>query len=443
MTSLLYRSLDQRDSGVGIGRHPAPVPVSNPPFDDDTPLTVADAETHVSGICFKTGPPQFCGVELEWLLYHRADPRLPVTAAPRLAEQIRLDRGQLTVEPGGQLEYSSSVADSLKSCVADTSVDLAVLRAALSRVGLRMAGFGLDPYREPRRLLDLPRYQVMEQHFDAEESLGRWMMCCSASVQVCLDAGRADATTAGLRHRWRLVHAITPVLIAVFANSPVARRRPTGWLSTRQAVWASMDHTRTAPVSSGDPAVDTDPTAEWVRYALDATVLAIRREPGLPWTAPEGLTFRSWIDRGGRRPTRSDLDYHLTTLFPPVRPHGYLELRMIDAQRGDGWIVPLAVCSALLGDPRAGSAALAAAEPLWHGVTDPAQPLRHAARWGMRDPMLAAAARTCLLAAVTALPAGAIRSAVERFADSHPARDRCPADDLSTRCRGPVSRFMA
>ena len=41
------------------------------------------------------------------------------------------------------------------------------------------------------------------------------------------------------------------------------------------------------------------------------------------------------------RPPGSDLSYHLSTLFPPVRPRGHLEVRVIDAQPGDGWIVPL------------------------------------------------------------------------------------------------------
>ena len=49
-----------------------------------------------------------------------------------------------------------------------------------------------------------------------------------------------------------------------------------------------------------------------------------------------------------RPPTAGDLEYHLSTLFPPVRPRGHFELRMIDAQPGDGWVVPLAVASALL-----------------------------------------------------------------------------------------------
>ena len=53
---------------------------------------------------------------------------------------------------------------------------------------------------------------------------GLAMMCSTASVQVCLDIGadRADAA-----RRWRLTHALGPLLIAAFANSPLkAQIRP-------------------------------------------------------------------------------------------------------------------------------------------------------------------------------------------------------------------------
>jgi hypothetical protein len=43
-------------------------------------FTEADAEAHVHGICFKTGPPERVGVELEWLVRDRRDPALPVQA---------------------------------------------------------------------------------------------------------------------------------------------------------------------------------------------------------------------------------------------------------------------------------------------------------------------------------------------------------------------------
>ena len=133
-----------------------------------------------------------------------------------------------------------------------------------------------------------------------------------------------------------------------------------------------------------------------------------------------------------------DLKYHLSTLFPPVRPHGHLELRMIDAQPGDGWIVPLAVTTALLDDARASDAAMAAAERLWAGQSSDGRGLwRRAARQGPHDPDIARASRECFEAAYAALSGqsglAGLRSAVDAFAERYVSRDRCPADDQEGR----------
>ncbi len=364
-------------------------------------LTEDDAEAHVHGICFKTGPPRRVGVELEWLVRDARDPSLPVpaerifpavadlTAPAVLPSPAALPSGSLlTTEPGGQLELSSAPADSLGECVTAVRQEMTTLRQAVQRAGLDLQGYGFDPIRPPRRVLDLPRYVAMEEFFDRSGPWGREMMCNTASVQVCLDAGRDTTATGGYRWRWRLAHHIGPVLVAAFANSPLRQGKPSGWRSTRQEVWGHLDPGRTRPPpGDGDAADACDPRDRYVAYALDAELMLVRR-PGSPsWTAPPGLTFRDWIrdwaggrrdranpgcrdrERGrretGRPPTLDDLAYHLSTLFPPVRPRGHLELRMIDAQPGDGWIVPAAVAWALFEDARAADEAMAAAEPLW------------------------------------------------------------------------------
>jgi glutamate--cysteine ligase len=184
-----------------------------------------------------------------------------------------------------------------------------------------------------------------------------------------------------------------------------------------------------------------------VEYALAAEVMCVQRPGAQDWSAPAGLTFRDWLRGAGERPpTGSDLSYHLSTLFPPVRPRGHLEVRGIDAQPGDGWMVPLAVTAALLDDPLAAEQAMAAAEALWHrpgaDSTGPpdlragraASPWWLAARHGPAHPAIAAANRRCFAAAETALaragePA-AVRQAVAAFAERYVNRDRCPADDV-------------
>src|SRR6266851_1856317 len=251
-------------------------------------LSEADAEAQVHGICFKTGPPERVGVELEWLVRDRRDPALPVRAeqvAATLAgvspsddegysgqapQSVRyqfpsLPSGaSLTVEPGGQLELSSAPADTLGELLEVTGRDLAALRDAAAAAGLELCGYGLDPLRPPRRLLDLPRYAAMEKFFDREGPWGRQMMCGTASVQVCVDAGEDSAGQEGYRSRWRLLHAIGPVLVAAFANSPLRGGRPTGWRSARQQVWANMDPGRTrAPAQADD---DGDPRDAWAAY---------------------------------------------------------------------------------------------------------------------------------------------------------------------------------
>src|SRR5262252_8672885 len=416
------------------------------------------ATEHIHGICLKTGPPRRVGAELEWLVRDAHDPALPVPAE-RIAAAVAAfgaNRGLpsssspgvlpsgalLTTEPGGQLELSSLPADSLADCVRATAADLAALRAAAADAGLELAGVGLDPVRPPYRILNLPRYAAMEAFFNRSGPWGRQMMCATASVQVCLDAGDDSDGHSGYRWRWRLLHTIGPVLVAAFANSPLRGGRPTGWKSTRQAIWARLDPTRTRPPAHAQPSpgrrpgrswpLASDPRSAWVDYALAAEVMCVRRPGAQDWSAPAGLTFRDWL-RGAyeRPPTGSDLSYHLSTLFPPVRPRGHLEVRGIDAQPGDGWVVPLAVTAALLDDPLAAEQAMAAAEALWHR---PGSPWWLAARHGPAHPVIAAASRQCFAAADAALaragePA-ALRRAVTAFAERYVNRDRCPADDL-------------
>ncbi|MFF8726565.1 ergothioneine biosynthesis glutamate--cysteine ligase EgtA [Streptomyces sp. NPDC015171] len=406
-----------------------------------TAVTEAEVEALVRGICFKTGPPRTIGVELEWLVHSLELPQLPVTperleAAYAALRAVSLGSA-LTVEPGGQLELSSPPAPSLTECVDTVSADLDTVRAVLAEDGLGLAGIGHDPWHAPRRFLHEPRYDAMEACLDRNGPAGRHMMCTSASVQVCVDAGHEESGPLGHTRRWWLAHHLGAVLVAAFANSPLLGRRPTGWQSTRQLMWMEIGAGR-----AGAPPLNGTPRAAWARHVLDSPVMCVRQDSG-PWDVPRGLTFREWTrSRSPRPPTRADLDYHLTTLFPPVRPRGHMELRMIDAQPGeDGWIVPLAVTAALFDDPEATEAAYRIVKPLAERALNrpaPHNPLwTDAARHGLADPELREAADGCFAAALAALPrlgaTGRVHDAVAAYRDRYVARGRVPADDLLDR----------
>ncbi|MFF7441561.1 ergothioneine biosynthesis glutamate--cysteine ligase EgtA [Streptomyces sp. NPDC008122] len=402
------------------------------------PLTEGEAEDLLRCICFKTGPPRTVGVELEWLVHELRDPRLPVRPQ-RLAAALDTVRtlplvSALTFEPGGQLELSSRPAGSLMECLDSLAADLTAVRAALGPLGLTLSGYGVDPWHAPRgRVLHEPRYDAMEIALDRTGPAGRAMMCDSASVQICLDAGLEEPGPLGYHRRWQLAHLLGAVLVAAFANSPVHGGRRTGWRSMRQALWTDLDPRRALAPSS-----DGEPRAEWAAHVLDTPVMCVRAEEG-PWAVPEGLTFREWLRTGLPRPADADdLRYHMTTLFPPVRPRGHLELRMVDAQPGqDGWMVPVAVTTAVFDDPEAAETVYRAVKPLAEQAGPgpaPRNPLwRAAARDGLADPELHAAARVVFSAALDALPRiGAseeVRRMVAAFHERYVIPGSCPADN--------------
>ncbi|MFC4560777.1 ergothioneine biosynthesis glutamate--cysteine ligase EgtA [Nocardiopsis mangrovi] len=397
-------------------------------------LTENDVHEYIRGICFKTGPPGSVGAETEWLITDPTRPEEPVALdlVSCLVDQAGPppNGSAVSYEPGGQLELSSPPLNGPASAHAALAADIAHIRKHLDAAGLCLEGRGIDRFRPPVRRLTVPRYAAMERFFDLGGGRGgRTMMCSTASLQVCLDIG-ADAADAA--RRWRLAHRLGPLFVAAFANSAVFRGRPTGWRSTRWAMWDAIDHTRTRPAR---PPGSDDPAGAWAGYALDAGVMAIRRD-GVPWEVAPGMSFREWLGGGHHgRPTHDDLVFHLSTLFPPVRPRGWLELRMIDALPLAWWPVPMAVAAALFDDPAASDAAEAAADRLWSGADPGRGEWAAAARDALSDPGLAAAARTCFeeaSAALRRMDAGELALLVDSYRENFIERGRCPADTEPT-----------
>ena len=47
---------------------------ATPALGNRTVSRITDAEVYVASTCFKTGPPDLLGIELEWILHDRQDP---------------------------------------------------------------------------------------------------------------------------------------------------------------------------------------------------------------------------------------------------------------------------------------------------------------------------------------------------------------------------------
>ncbi|GII92353.1 ergothioneine biosynthesis glutamate--cysteine ligase EgtA [Sinosporangium siamense] len=392
---------------------------------EDTPIMDVSAVDDFARSCFPvlTSGGDRVGAELEFLVFDRTAPARPVPVA-RVAEALPALPGgsRITFEPGGQLELSGPAGD-LTAAIGALAADVAVVRAALLADGLLLAGVGLDPVRRAARQVHEPRYDAMAAFLGLP--YGALMMCSTASIQVNLDLGEHPA------RRWERAHTLGPVLTAAFANSPLMAGRRCMWMSGRQAVWENLDRSRTAPVPAA-----ADPAGAWRDYLLDARLMLVRHGPDGYRPVHDGSTFRDWLTGPATvpRPTLDDLAYHATTLFPPVRPRGWLEIRYLDAQHPDLWPVCVAVTHALIVDDTAADTALAGAEPYLSAPPPGTSRWRHAARHGLADTALRGAAEACFDAALAALPRlGAGKGLVERvaeFADRYVTPGLSPAADL-------------
>ncbi|TDH47866.1 ergothioneine biosynthesis glutamate--cysteine ligase EgtA [Mycobacterium eburneum] len=383
------------------------------------------AAEQLADSCLTDAPLGRVGLEVEAHCYDLADPgRRPgwdeltaiLNALPALP-----GGAVVSVEPGGAVELSGPPLPGAVAAIEAMALDQAVLRSAFTAAGLGLVLLGADPLRPARRINPGARYQAMEQFFTASYTAvaGAAMMTSTASIQVNLDAG----PRAGWAARVWLAHALGPTMVAIAANSPLLGGAFSGWQSTRQWVWSQLDAARCGPILGGSGA---DPGIDWARYALKAPVMLVHSPDAVAMT--QYVPFADWADGrtllGGRRPTEADLDYHLTTLFPPVRPRRWLEIRYLDSVPDALWPAVVFTLVTLLDDPDAADFAAEAVEPV-------AAAWDVAARLGLGDRRIHTAATRCVALAAERAPAplqdtmGRLVHLVER--------GRCPADDFADR----------
>ncbi len=340
-------------------------------------------------------------------------------------------RSAVTMEPGGQLELSGPPRPGILSTVTELREDWRRTRLALDGLRLGVAPTGADPLRPPRRVNPRSRYRALERHFagTGRAAPGAVMMNSTAAIQVNLQAGPRR----GWAERVARAHRLGPTLMAIAASSPWLRGRDTGWKSARQRAWFGLDARACGPVPgcvasslSADAALD--PALAWARYVLRAPVSFVRAGEDEVTAVDRPVPFGEWVSGavrlGGRLPSGADLDTHMTTLFPPVRLRGFLELRYLDMTEPRWWPAIAAVATTLMDDPVAADLATEATErtaSLW----------TEAARDGLGNAALADSARRCMTIAAGRVPAelGPPVADLAELIES----GRCPADLLARR----------
>jgi glutamate--cysteine ligase len=343
---------------------------------------------------------------------------------------------QLSFEPGGQLEFSSSPYPCLEEALTRLTDVKSILSEHLQSSGITLLQTGINPWHTTAEIglqMQKSRYQAMNKYFSRISEYGPRMMRQTCTVQVNLDFG-ADETT--LAKRYLLGNLLAPVTTAIFANSPFVDGKDTGMQSFRGRVWRGIDITRTGipPLEKIAKALNKKECVDsYLEFLLNAPVVFIE---ALAYRVPDKpLKFRDWLRApvDGVSPTLEDFKTHLSLHFPELRPRGFMELRSVDCQ-GEAWTsVPATFYTSLL---YVDSNLDRVLDGLAHLLGNIDQFLEKSS-FGLKDPELARIGVMVMEAALSGigkLPSCFQGEGTEKrlqiFHENFTARGRSPADDL-------------
>lgn len=268
---------------------------------------------------------------VQWIMKELAD-RFGYTVNSEGDSIIALQRDghQVSLEPGGQIEFSSLQSEYISDLYQAELRHLKELKEVLAGKNIAISYIACHP------ISDLPdvewvskkRYQLMREFFKNTGDLGEWMMKMTSSVQVSLDY--RDESEAG--NMLGVISRLTPLFIGMSAFSPFRNRIPSGFLSYRAHIWSRTDAKR-----CGLPPCFFEKGNVYKNYrdyALKVPMLFELESNGI--RKSDGKTFEEWCCSASLSEVEVMKAWktHLTCLFPEVRMKNYLEVRSFDALPG-------------------------------------------------------------------------------------------------------------
>ncbi len=266
--------------------------------------------------------------------------------------QVFMDEGgNISFEPGGQIEFSSAPYPCLSDAMTRMRSVQELLDRTLGHHGIELVQVGINPWHKVPDIglqMAKSRYRAMDEYYERISEFGQRMMRQTCTIQVNLDFG-PDSDT--LSRRYLVSQLLAPMMAGSFAFSGVVDGAQTDALGLRSRTWRHTDPTHTglpgldkiAAVPTRQTCIDT-----YLEFVMQAKVVFVT---GANYKVPDkNFSFNDWMERGynGEKPTLDDFIVHLSLMFTEVRPRGFLEVRSIDCQSRIFQSVPSSFVTGLL-----------------------------------------------------------------------------------------------
>ena len=276
------------------------------------------------------------GMEVECFIYTTDNRRLPVNPCDEFSASDLLsimnenvgNNGIYSLEPGGQLEWSSPPYRNLYTLFSALAKHKQALMKVVGTKDLKIINYGVEPNFTPDDidLIDQLKYQLMHVNMEQNGTLGKWMMRNTASVQINFDVtGEQD-----LEDMTFTADCLQPVCAYLFANSPFRNGKPTGTENIRNVIWENtdnhrcrnlIDHGIESPEKIIDRYIDYIMTVPGI-FELDDNGTIVRTDQTL------GERLMSLENTGALR--TKDIQAALHQIFTNVRLKDLVEVRGAD-----------------------------------------------------------------------------------------------------------------
>lgn len=238
----------------------------------------------------------------------------------------------ITLEPGGQFEISLSPQASVKNIEKEIEkLDKKIMSIA-KNLNILFLNYGISPLSSYREIQLIPkkRYAIMSKTLPGD--LLHNMMKETASIQVSMDyESEEDAI-----NKLKLALKLSPIMCAMFANSPIYNGKNSGYKSYRALSWLFTDNNRCGLISRKlfDKGLDFS-FSDYVDVLMNIPMLYIIRDKNIV-EINQKITFNTFVKEGYENylATVDDFMLHANLFFPEARLNTYVEIRNHDCQKG-------------------------------------------------------------------------------------------------------------
>jgi len=232
----------------------------------------------------------------------------------------------ISLEPGNQIELAGTKLKNIHETCSESFDFLDQMKKTCEELGLKMMSIGFDPISKIENVHKNPkkRYELMTIEMPKNGELSLDMMYQTSGTQINLDY----VSETDFKKKFKLASYITPISIALFANSPIKQLKSTGFLSYRSKVWQNTSRGGLPKIFLEDMNFE-----KYVDMSLGIPLLFIMQND--EYLSANGKTFKDFMDGNiqlikNKKPTLKDFENHLATIFTEVRLKKYIEIRSLD-----------------------------------------------------------------------------------------------------------------